>query len=39
VDRINSARALGFVVYLEDMSKHADLLYNDGSLALFRTRP
>jgi hypothetical protein len=39
VDRINSARALAFVDFLQAVSRRADLLYNDGSLALFRRRP
>jgi hypothetical protein len=39
IDRINSARALGFVLYLEDHAKKAEVLYHDGSLVLFRMHP
>jgi hypothetical protein len=39
IDRINSARALGFVLYLEDHLKKSQLLYNDGALMLFRLHP
>jgi hypothetical protein len=39
IDRINSVRALGFAIYLEDHAKQAELLYNDGSLMLFRMHP
>lgn len=37
MDRIESVRALAFVQYLEHRAQGAELLYNDGSLALFRT--
>jgi hypothetical protein len=38
MDRINSVRALAFVQYLENRAQNADILYNDGSLVLFRLR-
>ncbi len=38
MDRINSVRALAFAHYLENRTHNADILYNDGSLVLFRLR-
>ncbi|HEX3729392.1 MAG TPA: hypothetical protein VHV47_06280 [Opitutaceae bacterium] len=38
VDRINTVRSLAFAQYLEHRAAQADILYNDGSLVLFRTR-
>ena len=37
-DRVAAARALEFIEAMERLSRNSDILYNDGALALMRTR-